>query len=307
MKIREFLKEYFQKRLERFGCLTVYDPEQRYRDLLMELDGDICRVIDGSRSTILAREEAMETWQRLGDSSGSLQSMLVYLPIPKPRTEVERQRNPYEAFTVGGGVFPYSDGDSYQALCRRAKVDFQHQVDQLFAAGVPDFDTVDAIDSGANWPKLRSLLKAESAAEILVALLSPTDAQRQALEADDAWPGEFRPFAQTTLGLKLKTKSRKWSPIRQELGRYLLFSEFVLDLPEELPEELKDVPRGDVSRLDLINAVCETLRTSPKHENAYIEMANGVNADLRLEERLKHVKDFGQRDIFAFEERTFLL
>ena len=110
MKIREFLKEYFQKRLERFGCLTVYDPEQRYRDLLMELDGGICRVIDGSRSTILAREEAMETWQRLGDPSGSLQSMLVYPPIPKPKTEVERQRIPTNHLPWGAESFPTVTG-----------------------------------------------------------------------------------------------------------------------------------------------------------------------------------------------------
>ncbi len=210
-----------------------------------DLEEPECRVIDGSQSTILAREEAMEAWRRLAESADELQSLVIYLPIPKPKTEVERQRNPYQAFAIGGSEFPYDDGDAYQALCRKAKPDFQQQVDQLFEAGIPDFDTVDAIDSGPNWPKLRSLLKTESAAEILVALLSPTETQRKALEEDDAWPAEFKHFARVTLGLKLKTKSLKWRPIQEELARYVLFTELVLDLPGEIPEDLKDVPKGE--------------------------------------------------------------
>jgi hypothetical protein len=240
MKIREFLREHFQKRLEKFACLVIYDPEERYREIVEMLEEPHCRMI-------------------------------------------------------GGSEFPYDDGDVYQTLCRKAKPDFQQQVDELFAAGIPDFDTADAIDSRPNWPKLRSLLKAESAAEILVALLSPMEAQRKALEQDEAWPAEFKHFARATLGLKLKTKSLKWRPIQEELARYVLFTEFVLDLPSELPEDLKDVPKGEASHGALIFNVCDTLRTASKHQNAYMEMANKVAADLNLKERLKHLKDFGKR------------
>ncbi|MGA2223091.1 MAG: PglZ domain-containing protein [Syntrophobacteraceae bacterium] len=307
MKIREFLKGHFKKRLGQSHCLVLYDPDKRYREIAQDMKENGCRVIDGSHSTILAREEAMETWCQLADSSGELQSMVIYLPIPRPKTEVDRQRNPYQPFAIGGAEFPYEDGDSYQALCRKAKPDFEQQVNQLFAAGIPDFETVDAIDSGTNWPKLRSLLKAESAAEILVAILSPTETQQKALEQDEAWPAEFKDFARSTLGLKLKTKSQKWGPIQEELARYVLLSEFVLDLPGELPVELKDVPHAESIYTNLIYKVCETLRTSQPHQNPYMEMANKVASELCLEEHLKHIQDFGKRDTFSFEERTFLL
>jgi hypothetical protein len=306
MKIREFLKEHFEKRLEKAGCLVVYDPEERYREIVQDLDGSGCRVIDGSGSTILAREKAMDAWRRLAATSDSLQSLVIYLPVARPRPETERQRNPYEPFAIGGAEFPYDDGDTYQALCRMAKPDFHHQLDQLFAAGTPDFDTVDAVDGGSNWPKLRSLLKSESAAEILIAILSPSERQKDALEEDEAWPAELRQFASATLGLKIKTKSLKWQPIQQELARYLLFSEFVLDLPEELPTELKDVPRAQAGHKDLIYKVCDTLRTSENHQVTYMDLAGKVVSDLGLEERLKHIQDFGKRDTFAFEERSFL-
>jgi hypothetical protein len=307
MKIREFLKGHFQKRLEQSQCLVLYDPDKRYREIAQDMEDGNCRVIDGSHSTILAREDAMETWRRLADSSSDIQPMVIYLPIPKPKTEVERQQNPYQPFAIGGAEFPYDDGDSYQALCRKAKPDFEQQVDQLFAAGIPDFDTVDAIDSGTNWPKLRSLLKAESAAEILVAILSPTETQQKALEQDEAWPAEFKDFARSTLGLKLKTKSQKWRPIQEELARYVLLSEFALDFPGELPVELKDVPHAESTYANLIHKVCETLRTSQPHQNPYMEMANKVASELSLEDRLKHIQDFGKRDTFSFVERTFLL
>lgn len=307
MKIREFLREHFKKRLEKFGCLVIYDPEERYREIVEMLVEPYCRVIDGTQSTIVGREEAMAAWRRLAAPLEALQSMVIFVPIAKPKTERERQLNPYQAFAIGGSEFPYDDGDSYQALCRKAKPDFQQQVDLLFAAGIPDFDTVDAIDSGSNWPKLRSLLKAESAVEILVAVLSPTQTQRVSLEGDEAWHTEFKQFVREVAGLKLKTKSQKWRPIQEELARYLLFSEFVLDLPEDLPVELKDVPHADALQTDLIYKVCDSLRSSEKHQEAYLELAAKVAADLSLEQHLKDVTDFGKRDTFAFEERTFLL
>ncbi len=57
----------------------------------------------------------------------------------------------------------------------------------------------------------------------------------------------------------------------------------------------------------LIFNVCDTLRTASKHQNAYLEMANKAAVELNLEERLKHLKDFGKRDTFSFEEESFLL
>ena len=61
------------------------------------------------------------------------------------------------------------------------------QIEALFQAGVPDFDTVDNVGAGKGWPRLRTLLGVGSAAEILVAFLSPTAAQGLALDEDASW------------------------------------------------------------------------------------------------------------------------
>lgn len=39
---------------------SPFAPEERFREVVQDLEEDGCRVIDGSHSTILAREEAME-------------------------------------------------------------------------------------------------------------------------------------------------------------------------------------------------------------------------------------------------------
>jgi len=149
-------------------------------------------------------------------------------------------------------------------------------------------------------------LKVESAAEILVAFLSPTAVQKNVLEADDTWVLEFQDFAATALSLTLKTKSQKWSKISEEVWRYVLFTEFVFDLPGELSSELKGVPRASATFKDLIYLVCETLRTSEKHQQVYIDMANRVAAELQLAERMGNIDEFGERDTFSFQERIFL-
>ncbi len=307
MSIQEFIHDHLRKRLEKTIALVVYDQEQRYWEIMPGLAGGDGEVIDGTASTIQGREQALDVWRRLVDDQQRQKHLVVYLPVRKPKTDEQRQQDPYQIFAIGGGEFPRDDGDEYQALCHKAAPDLAGQIDELFEAGVPDFDTINNLIEGkANWPKLRTILKVESGAEILVSFLSPTTEQRNPLEADDSWIPEFKDFAATALGLTLKTKSQKWSKISEEVWRYVLFSEFVLDLPGELSSELKDVPCAPATFRDLVYTVCDNLRTSEKYQEFYMDMANKVAAHMQLAERTKNVDDFGERDTFSFEERSFL-
>ena len=89
-----------------------------------------------------------------------------------------------------GAQFPAGDGDDYASLCRRAKPDHALELEKLFADGEPTFDTVDALDTGGSWPKLKTLLRARSAREILVGLLAPNKEQEAALRDDSTWASE---------------------------------------------------------------------------------------------------------------------
>ena len=178
MRIQEFIRDYLKKRLEETICLVVYDPEERYKEIVLSLGEDKgCMVVDGSMSTILGRERALEIWQGLMKDEEEQQCLVVYLPIEKPISDLERQQNPYQIFAIGGGEFPRDDGDAYQALCRKAAPDLAAAIDDLFEPGVPNFDTVNNLIEGkSNWPKLRTILKAESA---VVFNTSNTECERE--------------------------------------------------------------------------------------------------------------------------------
>ena len=182
MKLRDFIRDQFKRRLEATGCLVIYDGDGRYGECAADLAGDVCAFIDAGESIITAREQALTEWLKMARPGKSKQQrqLVIYVPAPKPESDEDKCRDPFQIFALGGVAFPEGDGGNYQALCRRAKPDFAAQIEALFQAGVPDFDTVDNVGAGKGWPRLRTLLSVESAAEILVSLLSPTEKQAAA-------------------------------------------------------------------------------------------------------------------------------
>ena len=308
MKIREFIRDQFRRRLDAGGCLVIYDGAGRYRECASDLASDACAFIDAGESIIAAREQALTEWLKLArpGKSKQQQQLVVYVPAPKPESDEDKCRDPFQIFALGGAAFPEGDGDSYQALCRRAKPDFAAQIEALFQAGVPDFDMVDNVGAGKGWPRLRTLLGVESAAEILVSFLSPTAAQGEVLDEDASWQDEFRGLCSDVLGYLPKTKSVKWATLSSELWRFMLFSEFAFDLPSELPASLREVPRAAKTFSTLVLAVCKNLRDSERHHARYLEQADHVAGELKLETAMQGIEDLGLLDTFAFEERCFL-
>ena len=112
----------------------------------------------------------------------------------------------------------------------------------------------------------------ESARDILVALLAPRDAQFKALQGQENWVVEARELCTATLGLTLKTRGRAWSSIADELWRFLLFSEFVFDLPVALPEALTNVPYAQETARPLVEDLCERLRNDRRIQPTYTDL-----------------------------------
>lgn len=306
MNISEFIKHNLRRRLDVSGCLIVYDQDKLFLDAVKGLADQRCVVVDASDSIILAREQAMAAWLKLAVAGKEPHQLVVYVPCRRPETDEEKYRDPFQVFALGGAAFPSGDGDSYLALCRKAKPDHAQKIEELFRSGPPDFATIDNVGAGHHWPKLKSLLGVESAVEILTAFLSPSEKQQVALAEDGAWAPEMRAFLQTALECQPKTKSQKWQPIRDEVWRFALFSEFVFDLPGKLPPGLSEVPRAGEGCRALVYAVCQALRSSDPHKEDYMQMANKVAEELNLETLMADVEDLGKLDTFAFEERGFL-
>ena len=309
MSIKSFIQEEILiPRLQKAQVMAVYDPDCRYVELCLEMADDKRRVVDAGPSSITSRAAAIEGLSALGRHE--IDQLLIYVPAAKPVEEEEKQRDPFALYPACGAVFPDGDGDTYLSICLKAKPDHATQVREVFAKDDnPSFAVIDAIGGGFNWPNLRALLSVESTRDILFALLSPSDRQQDALKGNDAWVGEVKDLLKGSIGLSLKTKGKTWGSIADELWRYLLFSEFMFDLPESLPESLSDVPHAPGAAKPLIEDICERLRNDRRTQNVYVLRAESIESKsegLNLVETCSHIKDLGVKDTFPFEERTFL-
>lgn len=300
------LNEVLLPRLRQSRVLVVYDPERRYHDLCRSIEVEGRRLIDASESSIESREAAMDGLVELGRPSSPLRELLVYVPASPPLTDEARLRDPFAACGAGGGVFPDGDGDEYLSLCLRAKPDQATAIRRLFAEDPnPSFAVIDAVGGDVGWPNLRTLLGAESARDILAALLAPTEPQREALRGSAAWPAEARSLLETTLGLRLMTRGKTWGPAADELWRFLLFSEFAFELPGALPDGLADVPRAAAEARPLVEDLCDRLRSDIRTQAPYVQRAETIERELDLPHHCRAIDDFGARDTFPFEERAF--
>lgn len=308
MSIAEFIQsDIFLPRLKKKGCLVVYDPDRRYRELCLDLAGETVAVIDATEDGLDSRIAALRELRLFGTLNTNKEGVLVYVPVRAPITDEEKQLDPFALYSACGGIFPDGAGDAYEQICLRAKPDHATGIRKVFAENPsPSFAVIDAIDAGSNWPSLRALLKASSANEIALALLSPTSLQEGALKNSDTWIQEGRDFLRATLGLELKTRARAWSAIADEVWRFVLFSEFVFDLPVNLPESLVPVPHAPGEAKPLVEFLCDRLRSDLKTRSLYIDNAEKIEADLGLPAACSAIDNLGDRDTFSFEERTFL-
>lgn len=304
MTIEEFISEQvFQKRLEQ-RVLVVYDEAKRYRDLCLSMGSNSLLVVDASASSIESRESASEALSAFGQGGHKL---LVYVPSAVPVADEDKQKDPFSVYGSCGEVFPNGDGDSYLSLCLKAKPDHQAEVRQAFEQDPnPSFAVINGIGGGLQWPTLRALLNVESSPEIVSALMVPDAKQREGLNGSEAWVAEAKQLFDQVLDLKLTTRGKKWKSISEELWRFVLFSEFVFDLPGDLPSSLESVPRAHAAARPIIENLCDGLRQDLRKQEDYIQYAEQIERDFNLENVCHAVDDLGERDTFPFEERTFL-
>jgi hypothetical protein len=305
MTLREYIRDQvFTRRAQERGCLVIYDPTRRYREVATSLTSDKRCVIDVSTSIIEQREAATVALGKLAE--GSIHQLILWIPAKRPVDEDDKQKDPFAVFAELGEVFPEGDGDEYAQLCRRAKPDHVSEINRMFESGEPTFEMVDALEEGGSWPKLKTLLDVGSSKEILIAILSPKAKQADALKGDPGWCGEARDFIHRSLGHLLKTKGQTRQSIADELWRVLLFSELVLDSAGDIPAGLESVPRAGEDAKSLIFDVCDTLRRHDDHKDIYRTTAQEVEDDLQLAAKTLGMKNLGVRDTFACEERIFL-
>lgn len=315
MKIKNYIQnEIIKPRLVQSSVLVVYDVDGRYRELCGELADETTTVIDASTGSIASREEAIATLQKLGARANG-RCLLVYVPTAPPDSNAKMMADPFWMYGVAGTYFPKKSSDQFDQICLTAKSDHATEIRKVFSENPnPTFDLIDNIGGGAGWPTLQAVLGVESTREILISLLVPKASQLAKLQPksskdEQPWVPEAIQLFQRNLGLELNTKQESWTAISDELWRFVLFSEFVFDLPEgvSLPASLKSVPCAIPQAQPLVYEICHQLRQNVDAQATYIERALETEKILKLASRCEQITKLGIRDTFPFEERSFFV
>lgn len=299
--IREYIVSYLLAKFKDSQALVMYDHDHRYVELLPVLKEYSIEVFDVSTDVLSTREDALDYFS-LNLPKNNNARMLVYIPFAAPNTRQEMIDDPFILFSFGEKYFPFDANDKYESLCKACFKDKEDKIDELFANEIPDFDTIDALGQGNIWAKLQTITGSKSETEILLSIMAPSTGLIEKLRKEKSWQKEFRDFCKQ-FGLKIPTNV--FDEIRHDVWRFILFSEFVFDLPIELPQSLKSVPTAKDKYRVLVLGICKSLRNNKAYEDVYIEMADKVSNELSLSSVFKNENNLGNIITFSFEDNTY--
>ena len=317
MRFSSFLHKKLVDLLEDRRIVVWYDGEGDFADFVRsKLAGEgsgqsgfpATEIIDTRESVLKARRRADEIYRLMNESDDPSQRkrcMLIYIPRRRGVTEEEKMRDPFEVYALAGAAFGDTEDQKIESLARQAMPDRAEEITRLFREAKPDVALLDSLEQARHWPLLNDVFGSETPAEIIAAALCNTTKAEEV----DAKPGcveELLRFLETTVGFRPESRSRRWKTLRLKAAEYILFSEFVFDLPESLPDTMNAVPRAGVEAKSVIYAACDRMRNDPGLYKTYMEMAQKVESELHL--RALMPRDFapGERDTFPFEERRLL-
>lgn len=308
MTFESFFTSRLESRLRQRRLLTLHDPENRYREISSGMANDRTTVLDCGGDLLEARENALEALAALGEDATCKRMLVLYVPAERALEDSDLCSDPFAAFVTAGAVFPDGAGDDYRQLCLQFLPEQSGVIEGLFATGdVPAISVINSLRSGAvDSPVLRDALDAEGPKDMLVKFLTAEGKTLSELKATSHWVKDLKDLVARTLGLKLEGPKEAVEQLQEQLWRYLLFSEFVADLPVELPPSLVSVPRAGKSQESFVRSLCATLRDLGKAQQPYEEAAMQVSEQLGLEGLCCGIEDFGELDTFSFEERSFL-
>ena len=294
MDIQGYILDHWMGKMSaEHPVLMVYDKDGIYYDLLPMLKERGVKVIDTTQAHLHARLSAQRYWCK-DLSLNKDNRMVIYRKRTMPNNNRQWVEEPYAAFLKGGCIFPQGPQDMYENICRSFLPAKQTELNQLFETGTPGFNLVNALLDGAAYPELEQLTGGKSITETTVGLLSISSC------TDMKWQKEWKAFSEAQFP-GLDTSGSSLQEIQSKLWTYLLFSEFVFDLPEALPDNLKSVRIAPEEMKEKVYLICDQLRNRIDLRERYVRVANKVTEQLGLTDAFAKAKHLGMRVTFNFE------
>ena len=288
-----------------------FDGERQFAALARNLKAPHLVVVSAETSRLVARREADTILAKMNASEQGDErdaALLVYVPWSRGADEGTRLADPFEHLGLIGAAFGDKEAEQLPALARRALPQLVGEVERLFREGRPTLAMLDELGRGRRGPRyplLKSALGTETPIEVVAQLLGVGDAAAR-LDATAGARNEAERLLAEELDFPGHAAGTLCEKVVVDLGRYVLFSEFVFDLTVPVPDPLASVPRAAVAHRDLVYAVCDRLRGVDELRTAYMERAEHVERELRLPELFTHAAALGSRNTFPFEERLCL-
>lgn len=232
-------------------------------------------------------------------------NLLIYVPRQRGTIEDEKRQDPFEVFAWAGVAFGDKEAEQLESLARQAIPERAIEITRLFAQGSPTLSMLDKLQFHHRSPLLLEALGTDSPSEA-IALVLCLDEKSQRIDSVKGCLKEFLQLLATEIGFKPLLKAKSWTEIRKQLGQYLLFNEFALDLPYELPQSFSGLPRAEASHELVIFAVCDRMRDSSDLRSGYVQLAVEVENQLHLGNLTENIAQLGTRDTFPFAEKRYL-
>lgn len=275
--------------------LTVYDPIGRYHSLLEDVASAGITVVDTTIPPMQSYQAALAAWRKIENEPESL--VIIYRMKPRPTEDEEKILDPYYAFSQTGYLFPHGPNDDFANICKVYLPNKTAEIEALIEENNLNFDTVNNLQEGTSYPTLENLTHGEGVHEIVVNFLGLNSVR------DTSWLGEWKRLANAHFP-GMNTDGLTLRECQDAAWRYLLFSEFVLDLPQELPETLTTVPKATALQKEMIYTICQKIRNSVDMRDLYVEKANLTARDYNLATLFSGAEDLGLIVTFAFENRV---
>jgi hypothetical protein len=308
MSFSNYLRKRLIDLLNDRRIVVWYDAEGDFKTFAGSFNAPNCELLSSEKSVLKTRRRADEVYRLMNESDNPAESgrcLLIYVPGSRGATEDEKMQDPFEVYALAGAAFGDTEDQKIESLARQAMPEKADEITRLFSEGRPDMTLLDGLGKAQSRPLIKQVFNTTNESDVIA--LALCDAAKA--KAVDETPGcveELLRLVASALGFKPKTDDRTWKTIRKKTAEYILFSEFVFDLPDGAPESLSAVPRAPVDAKNVVYSACERMRSDSGLRESYIELAQAVESGLRLPEIMS--KDFnpGERDTFPFEERRLL-
>jgi len=311
MSVSSYVRKRLLDLLGERRVVVWWDQNREFEEFAQQVQGPKLRKVLGTGSRLDARRQAEAVFIHLNDpdhSDDRSQNLFVYLPWGRREDERGRGTDPFEGFAAAGCAFGDKESERLQSLARQALPAHGEQIDGLFQRGHPTLIMLDDLagtQAGPRYPLLGQAIGTEAPFEVAAQLLTRKDIG-QKISAVEGARAELEDVLTQEFGFQRLGPAAPLREFTDSFARYALFSEFCFDLKEELPPSLAVVKKAAEPHRTRIFDFCDRLRTSVDTRPTYMDLADRVQAELRLPETFAEAEVLGIRDTFPFEDRAWM-